>query len=228
MIVPANNSPTDDWLSPQAILWQQIQMQLMTDGPDFELNIAQTCQQIVEAEEVDDILRFLILEKLLKLGSENSAFVNARAEKPLRTMGLIEISRLTNWVLPSSGNDRTYDYRRSANSYFKNYSSELLEHLQMVMADRAELEQAPLAPANEWVGWLHRDTDGGWVASIRSATASKPGDQLFTIATDPRDGKVKAQQVATYPAAEVTKVKIPDADPTWAEGRLVFRVISDN
>ncbi|MEZ6040021.1 MAG: hypothetical protein R3C20_05920 [Planctomycetaceae bacterium] len=220
----ADGPKEDDWLSPQTKLWRQIMPVLTEESPDFEQDLLRIIELVLAADTVDPILRFLTLKKLLKLGAENSEFFRVRAEKLLKDLDQAGVSLLTNWVV--FDDKRAAKDRSNAEFYLKNRQAEILAELKQVSADRSRLEKSELGPATQWVGWMHKDTDGRWVVSLPSVPVKAKGARLFVVGRDNADGAVKMFDIATYPEADTTKIGVPNADPTWPEGRPVFRLIN--
>ena len=226
--VMQSDQPTEaDWLSPQTKLWRRLMAQLNSDAPpDFEADVVRLAEQVVADNETDAILRFLLLERLLKLGSENSEFFRGRAEKPLKLIDDAGVSRLTNWVV--FGDRRAEKDRSNAEFFFKARTDEIIQSLQMITTDRSLLHDSPIGPPVQWVGWLHRDPDGKWVVSISADVKKFGGKTLYCFAAASSQSPPEILEIADAPAAVTSKVRVENVNPTWPEGRPVFCLMETN
>lgn len=222
--IPLGDQPSeDDWLAPQTRLWRLIMRELNSDAPDFEQDLVRIIGQVMSAADVDPILRFLLLEKLLKLGSDNSEFFRKRAERPLKFVEEAGVSRLTNWVVFED--KRAEKDRSNADFFFKSRQAEILEALRQIAADRAELEKTQLGPRVQWLGWLHKDADGNWGVSCPAAVSSNLGKQMFVVGPKGPQQPVELLSAGTLPDRDTSRILVDQIDPTWPEGRPVFRLV---
>lgn len=215
----------ETWLAPQSRMTRTIVEQLKTvPRADFEATVALVIQQILKANDVDPILRFLLLEKLLTIGSEGSAFFAARAQDQLKQMPDAGVSRLTNWVLP--GDERAKKERSNAQFFLSNRSAEILQSIAMVTSDRIDFQKKQKIGAPvRWVGWLHRNTQGDWTVSFPPKLVRTGGERLWALRQPGASSAAVVVELGRLPAGTVTSLSVTLADPAMEEGRPVFLVL---
>lgn len=213
------------WLSPQAkmsrVLLPELKERMETD---FEEAIAYGVETVAKARDVDPILKYLLVSRLLQIGSDGSLFVKNRVDGHLEQIEGVGVSRLTNWAAP--GDSRARNERTLARHYIEANTNTIVRDLKSAIEDRTKQADEPIGPAMECIGWLQRDAQGDWIVTL-------PKDLNVT-------GKVSLEALGHvqgtpkfYPVASVSK-KATGSIPAESigsepgtEGNLVYRTISN-
>ena len=167
--VPASsaNRTNEDWLSPQTKMYQRIEAKRKTFTADeYDTAIATIVKDVVESDSVDPLLKVLLIEELLKLGSGGSEAIRGRSEKILNTIGSLGVSRLTNWAAPEDA--RADDERTEAKAFLSGNGESLVADLAKAAADTEAIESSSLPPDIQCVGWMHKNPRSEWIVSLKT------------------------------------------------------------
>jgi len=217
-VVGVKRETPEEWLAPQTLMTRRL-LPLLKDGIDdrFEETIAFGVKSILKEEGVDSILRFLLVENLLRLGASGSASVKLRVADHLEQMSGAGVSRLTNWVDPADR--RASDERRLAMSFLKTHGEEILKRLEQSIEDRKELQQQPFGPKMQWVGWLHRDAQSRWVVELNKEIRVNEASTLVALGRS--SGQPEFYEIATVETSSVGSVAATES-PKAKEGHPVY------
>ena len=173
----ASDKKRDDWLSPQSRMTEAIFSRLKTSkSVDFEKTVTEITTTVLEEPDLDPILRLLLAERLLTLGSEGSAYIAASAEKILDEIANAGIPRLTNWV---DFQDRDVKKQRdTATAFLERYKGDIVAALQTAEMNRDGWKSSKIGPAIRWVGWLAQNDRSGWEVSRKADTSLADGTRL--------------------------------------------------
>jgi hypothetical protein len=224
----AANRTTDDWLSPQTKMYQRIETKLKTFTADeYDNTIATIVKDVIEADAVDPLLRVLLVEELLKLGSGGSEAVRGRSEKILNNIGSLGVSRLTNWAAPEDA--RADDERTEAKAFLTGNGQSVIAELAKAAADTEAVQMSPLPPDIQCVGWIHKNPRSEWIVSLKpDLVLSGKHSQLCvfylpaktpTVVTLAAVGKMQRDSKLSVPASLVEDSPI--------EGRPVYLVLEE-
>ncbi|MEQ9410978.1 MAG: hypothetical protein RIK87_24920 [Fuerstiella sp.] len=218
--LPGADNKTDDyWLAPQTLMSRKLQPQLKVQlEADFEAAIAFGVEALLKEDEVDSILRFLLIEKLLRTGAEGSVFIQHRTNGHLENIAGAGVSRLTNWAAPRDR--RADDERRMADEFLSAHGTKIVEDLKTAHQDVQAIRDIALGPAMQCVGWLHRDTESQWVISLRDELQVPEPTQLQSLGHV--DGAPKFQVVAAVSGSAIGTVPASFA-ANGIEGQPVYR-----
>jgi len=217
--------PAERWRAPQTIICQELQPELKRlIEVDFEGAFLFAIEKLLQTDvsmDMDPILKFLLIEKLLKTGSEGSLFLDECMAPYLESIAAAGVSRLTNWALP--GDDRAKDERIRATRYLDTNGPDILQALRQAKDDRTKATNRPIRPARECVGWLHRDAEANWVVTLRDPITVDKQTELLALGHI--DGGAKFYAVTTISGDVIGT--IPGASVTFGkEGHLVYRAES--
>jgi len=219
----------EDWLSPQTKMYRRTEERLkLSVAGDYDTTIAEIVSVIAKSSDMDELLRVLLIEELLTLGSKGSEGFRIRAEPILKDISSLGVSRLTNWAAP--GDSRAKDERISAKGFLSRSQDTLVTELQKAVNDTKAIQQTPIPPDLQWVGWLHKNSKGEWLVSLNSdIPVSGKHSKLCTFYVP-----AKSQTTVTHmvigtmtPDSKLTVAVTPDPE-TAREGRPVYLLIEDN
>jgi len=175
----ASDKKRDDWLSPQSRMYNAITERLKTSkSVDFEKSVTEITTKVLAEPNLDPILRLLLAERLLTLGSEGSAYIATSSEKILDEIANAAIPRLTNWV---DFQDReTKKQRDKATAFLERSSKDIVAALQTAEMNRDGSKTTRIGPAIRWVGWLARNKNknSDWEVSRKADTSLADGTRL--------------------------------------------------
>lgn len=208
------------WTSPQTRLTNQLRPELAKRiGENFEGAIAYGVEVLVQQKDVDPILQFLLIDKLLKIGAEGSVPTRRKAAVHINKMGTVGVSRLTNWVAPQD--DRAVEERLRATAFIKEFGDSMIADLRSAVDDVQEIQNQPVGPGMICVGWLHRSADTRWLVSLKDEIKVDSPTTLYAL------GKTAAGSSGFYPVLTLQQSAIgslpTDQLSDGKEGHLVFR-----
>jgi hypothetical protein len=219
----AKKKTPDEWRAPQTTMAQRLQPLLKNRlNSSFESGIAFGVDELLKAKDVDEILRLLLIEKLMKIGAEGSAFTSKKATPHLNRIAAAGVSRLTNWVSPD---DKRADAERDlADAFMKKFGQQIVTDLKSAVDEVKLANEEPVGPRMECVGWLHRNADARWVVALRDELKISVPTQLLAIGRT-----ATAANARFYPVAKVNESaigSIPALEVEGAkEGHPVYREI---
>jgi len=215
-----------EWLSPQSRLLSIIEQKLPAwQQLSFESAAAACIGEILAAETVDPILRFFMLEDALRMATDGSEFMQERCRAIQDQLAAAQVSRLANWAAPDD--TRAETLRFNAKRELERSSAALSAAVTAAEADVAQPATAALPPELYWIGWLHRDSAGEWVVSLRESQnpAARRGGPLLIF---PRTtGEQPRTVVLGQLEPETILTKTVEVPPEFVqEGRPVFLELS--
>lgn len=216
----------DQWLAPQTVLCsslKKITAENMSDN--FPSAIGLTVEATMKHPELDEILRLLLVERMLKIGSEGNLFIRQRMEPYLTAINASGVSRLTNWAAPEDS--RADSERRKAAEFIKQFGVQIVKDLQAVEADTQAAMAEPPGPAMECVGWLHLNVEGQWVVELTEELSLTEPTPLLAL------GRRSGTAPEFYPVAEprsdvIGAIAASSALIDAREGHLVYRQLFTN
>ncbi|MEO2018037.1 MAG: hypothetical protein ABGZ53_27105, partial [Fuerstiella sp.] len=219
----ANKKTPDEWRAPQTTMAQRLQPSLknrLISG--FESGIAFGVDQLLKAKDVDEILRLLLIEKLMKIGAEGSAFTRKKAAPHLNNIAAAGVSRLTNWV---SSDDKRADAERDlADAFMKKFGQQLVADLNSAVDEVKLANEKPVGPRMECVGWLHRNADAQWVVALRDELKISVSTQLLAIGRTATGANARFYPVANVNESAIGSIPTIEVEDA-KEGHPVYREI---
>lgn len=218
----------DDWLSPQTKMYLRTEDTLKPSVVgDYDTTLAEVIKDIADSADMDPLLRVLLVEELLTLGSKGSEGFRMRSESILRDISGLGVSRLTNWAAPED--KRADEERIDAKVFLARNQVTLAAELKKAVDDTKAIQQGPLPPDLQWVGWLRRNSKAQWVVSLNPDISMSGKYPKLCVLYVP----VKAQTTVTHvvigsitPESKLTVEVMPDSE-TGREGRPVYLLIED-
>ena len=214
----------DQWKAPQSVMTNRI-LNPLTEKmqTDFEEAIFLAVEDLSSDGTVDSILRLLLIEKLLTIGSDGSSFISNRVNAHLAQIGKAGVSRLTNWVAPED--QRADQERQLALDFMNQHGEQIQSDLKAAIADRELVDASVPGPEIQCVGWLHQNAESKWVVALREELKADNSIELFAL------GRVGENSTATfYPVATVTGNVFGEIAATKVvdgiEGHPVYRELS--
>lgn len=222
----ASDKKRNDWLSPQTRMYNAITERFKTSkSADFEKTVSEITTNVLEEPDLDPILRLLLAEKLLTLGSDGSADIAASAKNILDEIATAGIPRLTNWVSLASEDRETQKQRDNATAFLEKHKEGIVTVLQTAVMNRDLRKSAKIGPAVQWVGWLSRNNKSfAWEVSRKADTSLAGGTRLCVFQRSTPTSPPTMVDVATVTAdGMVTVLKLDGASAI--EGRPVFQIL---
>lgn len=210
----------EQWVAPQTKMTRKLRVPLVDKvKSNFEEGIAFGVKSLLQEQSVDPILRFLLIDKLMKIGAEGSLTTRRKAGVHLNRMTTVGVSRLTNWAAAS--NDRATEERQRASEFLSEFGEQIVADLQSAVAEVQEIEAKQVGPKMECVGWLHRNASAQWVVSLKDEIRVSEPLQLFAL------GRLDAPEAVFYPVATIDQNAIgtvmADEVSDGKEGHPVYR-----
>ena len=186
----------EQWVAPQTKMAKKLRPRLVAlVKDDFEESIAFGVESLVGENTVDPILRFLLIDKLLKIGAEGSIATRRAAAIHLNQMSTVGVSRLTNWV--EAKNDRAIEERQRASDFMKEFGDQIIADLRAAVDNIKDMESQPVGAKMVCVGWLHRNATADWVISLKDELRITQPTELFAL------GRLDAPEASFYPVATI-------------------------
>ena len=208
------------WISPQTNLANKIRPELAKRvSENFEDAIAYGVEVLVKQKDIDPILQFLLIDKLLKIGAEGSVPTRRQAAVHINKMATVGVSRLTNWVAPQD--DRAVEERLRASSFINEFGDAIIADVRSAVAAVQTIQNQAVGPGMICVGWLHRDADTKWLVSLKNEIKINAPTTLHAL------GKTASGSPGFYPVLTLQQSAIgslpADQLVDGKEGHLVFR-----
>ncbi len=224
----ATNKTEEDWLSPQTKMYRQIEAKLKTITADeYDRTIATIVKDVIESNAVDPLLRVLLVEELLKLGSGGSEAIRGRSEKMLNNIGSLGVSRLTNWAAPEDA--RADDERIEAKAFLSGNGKQLIAELEKAPADNEAIKSTSVPPDIQCVGWMHKNPQSEWIVSLKPDLVLSGKHSQLCVFYLP----AKTPTVVTLTAVGIlqrdSKLSVParPVDDSPVEGRPVYLLLEN-
>jgi len=223
--VPRIAAGTGDWRAPQTIMTSRLlpalQEKTMTD---FEGGIAFGCEQLLGEDEVDPILRLLIVQKLLQVGADGSTFVRRKTQSHLTSIAAAGVSQLTNWAVWDD--PRARKERSLAKEWLSANGAMLVQDLKQAVGDVTAADARSPGPEMKWVGWLRRNAEGKWQVSLNQPLATSGPAVLQTLGRHD-DESPHFETIVTVNGEAFGELAVPE--PTHAcEGQPVYQKLQED
>lgn len=231
--IPANTvvNPSEDdegWISPQTKMYRRIEERLKTlSGADYDTTIATVVKEIVNSDDTDALLRLLLIEELLKVGSTGSIGFRRQSERLLSEIAARGVSRLTNWATP--GDKQANLERNESKSYLKNEGENLSREVEKAVEQTKAIQKSAIPPDLQWVGWMHRNAKAEWIVSLKADLSPSPSYSKLCVFYVPAKAKTTVTLAvigSLMPTSKVSVSAVPVADAAF-EGRPVYLVLED-
>lgn len=158
----------DDWLAPQTRLYNRIEAFLKdrsTINKPFETLVTELVLQVVAANDVDPVLRTLLIDELLRFGENGSAGLRLAAAEIREQLSTLGISSLTNWAAPAD--PRAEEARKDAKRFLDASMIRIRDQLQQALPLTQTLSSVENLAELRWVGWTHKNARAEWIVSFR-------------------------------------------------------------
>ena len=225
LFTDADKKSRNDWLSPQSRMTNAIFEWVQTSkSADFERTVSEITKNVLDEPKLDPILRLLLAERVLTIGSDGSAYIATSSEKILSEIADSGIPRLTNWV---DFEDRDVQKQRdTATAFLERHKGDILTALQTAEMNRDGWKSSKIGPAVRWVGWLSRSERSDWRVSMKSETSLAGGTRLCIFQ--------KTTPTSPPTMVEVAKVSVEgmvtlseQVSISAIEGRPVFQILDE-
>jgi hypothetical protein len=191
--------------SPQVSLAKSLEAQLamLKDNRNWESSFRQMLISILNDKETDAILRFSLLDGVLRTGSEGSELLNELFSPYTAILKQQQFNPNVHWLNPEDA--QAIDVRRKARNaldQLPSWESALAQFDERARKSktptRAELSATLTSPMGEfyhWIGWLKRERDGWTCVSpektLRSGT-------LHIVRKNPENGQVVMDRLGEF------------------------------
>ncbi len=220
----AEKKPRDEWLSPQTRLARSIIESAESSSlEDFENFIRLTADRILKDEpKIDPILRMLLVERALELGSQGSHFIEARTKKLAAAFADGGVPRLTNWVNYQETQNRKL--RETAREFLEKHSGDISKALADAENDRDMARDQPIGPPVQWIGWIARNesTANHWEIRTKSSITTNSTGRLCVIARQSATAKPEIVNVGSLGDGQRITINDQIESTLPVEGRPVF------
>ncbi len=222
VIRPSSQDATS-WQSPQTKLASRLRPSLQKGiDTQFEETILTGVKELLKEDRIDPILRFLLVEQLLRLGASGSVFVTNQTSDHIDQIVQAGVSRLTNWVNPEDS--RAGEERKLATAFLKEHGDTILAGLETAIADRGKTQELPAGPQMKCVGWLHRNAQAQWVVALKAEVKVQKATPLMALGQP--ETKSEFYQVGSIAESVVGSLAVPDNSKA-REGHLVYVALPD-
>jgi hypothetical protein len=139
--------------APQAALAQQVEKHVLPKLREgtWEIALWELVEQILDHEEVDPVLRYILLVEVVEFGGQTS-FSFQEALQPLKQLlDDAPVDRTVNWLLPDDVSAERA--RENALRLFQTLQ-EGRTQWRNALQEKLKEHWAPLPPLPQWVGWL--------------------------------------------------------------------------
>jgi|GEM_PF-580153 len=215
----------DDWLSPQSKLAASILTQLEgVKEPDFEATVARLVTRILQEElSLDPILRLLLVERMIKAGSDGSVYIASRCDKAMDEIAGAGIPKLTNWV--DTQDLQTKKLRVTAEAFLEKNSMPIIEAVTAAQTDRDSAREEKIGPSLRWVGWMTRNARAEWSILMKTGISLDGGKQLCIFQKITPTSIPEKVHVGTVDAELSVKLTDKVGQSSTTEGRPVFQIL---
>ncbi len=219
----------EDWLSPQTRMYRRIEERLKTNAAtDYDTTLVGVIKEIIISEDSDALMRLLLIDELMKLGSAGSEGFRRKSEPLLSEISARGVSRLTNWTVP--GDKQANEERNDARGYLKANGERVWKELEMAVGVTKAIQQTAIPPDLQWVGWMHRNSKSEWIVSLKpdmSVTASHSKLCILQIAAEAKTKVTMAEVGSLKPDSKISVPADAVADSAL-EGRPVYLLLEDS
>ena len=190
---------------------------------DFEKTVTEITTTVLEEPDLDPILRLLLAERLLKLGSEGSTYIAASSEKILDEIANAGIPRLTNWV---DFQDREIKKQRdNATAFLERSSKDIAAALQNAEMNRDGSKTSRIGPAIRWVGWLSKDEHSDWRVSMKANPSHADGTRMCMFRKSTPTAPPEMIEIGQLSPEGIIALSEQFNTTSPIEGRPVFQIL---
>ena len=215
----------DDWLSPQSKLAASILEQVdALKEPDFEVTVARLVTRILKDEsDLDPILRLLLVERMIKAGSDGSVYISKRCDPTMDNIAGAGIPKLTNWV--DTQDLQTKKLRVTAAAFLEKHAASIIEAVAAAETDRDSAREEKIGPSLRWVGWMTRNAKAEWSILLKTGGPLDGGKQLCVFQKITPTSMPEKVIVGTLEADQSVKLTDAVGQTSTTEGRPVFQIL---
>lgn len=207
-----------NWLSSQAVIALDVDQILIDKKLDFEQKITSIMGLLVNAKEMDPILRLLLIENVLSVGGSGSEFIQQELRQIRESLARLEVPRTADWVNPET-NLKTE--RGIAQRAIADHADLITKALAAAIKLRDKTFEEPIGPELQLAGWVHRDKTDRWRITLHPNVRAESGAGLFMPYL--QNGKPALSIVGRTSSAEtILSGSVPSA--LLREGRPVYLV----
>jgi hypothetical protein len=221
----ATSRKRDDWLSPQSKLAASVLSQMdETKEPDFEAIVARLVTQLLNEEpDLDPILRLLLVERMIKAGSDGSVYISSRCDKAMDGIAGAGIPKLTNWV--DTQDLQTKKLRVTADAFLEKNSKPIMDAVAGAQTDRDSAREEKIGPSLRWVGWMTRNARAEWSILMKTGIALDGGKKLCAFQKITPTSVPEKVQVGTLTPELTVKLTDEVGQSSTTEGRPVYLIL---
>ncbi len=225
LFTDADKKSRNDWLSPQSRMTNAVFERVQTSkSADFERTVTEITKNVLDEPKLDPILRLLLAERMLTIGSEGSGYIAASSEKILNEIAGSGIPRLTNWV---DFQDKDVKKQRdTATAFLEQSAGDIVKALQTAEMTRDASKSSKIGPAVRWIGWLCRDERTDWRVSMKAETSLVGGTRLCIFQKSSPTAPATMVEVATVSAEGMVTLS-EQVSTSAIEGRPVFQILDE-
>ncbi len=221
----ATSRKRDDWFSPQSKLAASILSQMEeTKEPDFEATVARLVTRLLNEEpDLDPILRLLLVERMIKAGSDGSVYISSRCDKAMDGIAGAGIPKLTNWV--DTQDLQTKKLRVTADAFLEKNSKPIMDAVAGAQTDRDSAREEKIGPSLRWVGWMTRNARAEWSILMKTGIALDGGKKLCAFQKITPTSVPEKVQVGTLTPELTVKLTDQVGQSSTTEGRPVYLIL---
>lgn len=204
------------WLSSQSVAAIEVDKILLDAELAFEEKIEAAMEVVLNSTDMDPLLRLLLIENVLSIGSTGSAFVRKEVSAVRDSLGKIEVPRTADWVSPEAG---LKSERGTATREIGQHETLIRDAFQAAIQARDKAHALPLGTELTLAGWMHRDQSDQWRISLNPDVRPDTGSKILMFHLD--SGKAQSSVVGHTSIGEsVLSGLVPE--PQLREGRPVY------
>lgn len=204
------------WLSSQSVAAIEVDKVLLDADLAFEEKIEAVMELVLASTDMDPLLRLLLIENVLSIGSTGSAFVRQEVSAVRDSLGKIEVPRTADWVSPEAG---LKSERGTATREIGQHETLIRNAFTAAIQARDKAHALPLGTELTLAGWMHRDQSDQWRISLNPEVRPETGSEILMFHMD--SGKAMSSVVGHTSIGEpVLTGLVPE--PQLREGRPVY------
>lgn len=185
---------------------------------DFETSMTTIVESILDPPNIDPVLQLLLVEALLQIGSKGSLFIQQECAEGIEAMAAVDISRASNWVVPTDELDRE---RKLARREMAKINTVIRNGLSQAKIARDQAFKKDVAPRMKWVGWLHKDMTQKWTVALPEEHKLASESPLYCFHLD-QNGDPQRTQVGSVAGGLILFKTDTLSGSTTREGRPVY------
>lgn len=204
------------WLSSQSVAAIEVDKILLDSELAFEEKIEAVMGIVLNSDDMDPLLRLLLIENILSVGGTGSAFIRQETSAIRDSLGKLEVPRTADWVSPEVGLKAD---RGAATRGIEQHASLIRTAFRAATTARDKTYALPLGAQLTLAGWMHRDKSDTWRISLNTFVRAKAGSEILMFYL--QDGKPMAAAIAQTSLGEtVLAGSFPESQ--LREGRPVY------